>query len=203
MKNTLLILVLSTLAISCNQSEKAHHNAESKTVEPKNNNEMVAVMDEMMDEMHSEKSTGNNDADFSIMMKAHHEGAVDMSELLLQKGKNEELKNFATKVISAQNVEIKLMEKFEDRKEISPDTKVFHQELNQSMGAMMSKEIKIYNDIDKDYAAQMIPHHQSAVDMAKVYLKYGKEKVLLQLCSDIVKTQTTEIAQLKEWLSRK
>ena len=48
----------------------------------------------------------------------------------------------------------------------------------------------------------MIPHRQSAVDMAKVYLKYGKEKELLQLCKDIVKTQNTEIAELKEWLAK-
>ena len=40
----------------------------------------------------------------------------------------------------------------------------------------MNKEIKVYEDIDRNFAAQMIPHHQSAVDMAKVYLKYGQEK---------------------------
>lgn len=48
----------------------------------------------------------------------------------------------------------------------------------------------------------MIPHHQSAVDMAKVYLKYGKEKELLQLSEDIVKTQNAEITQFKDWLNK-
>ena len=156
----------------------------------------------MMEEMHSDKPTGNNDADFSKMMTEHHDGAVEMSELLLEKGKNEELKNFARKVIEAQNKEVQLMKKFEDRKEVSPDNKEFVQELNRSMAAMMDKNIQIHNNIDKDYAQQMIPHHQSAVDMAKVYLKYGKEKELLQLCKDIVKTQNTEIAELKEWLAK-
>ena len=162
---------------------------------------MVAVMDEMMDEMHGNEITGNNDAEFSKMMIEHHKGAVEMSELLLEKGQKEELKTFARKVIAAQDKEIDLMKKFENQTEVSPDSKIFQQELNQSMGAMMNQNIKIHNDIDKDYAEQMIPHHQSAVDMAKVYLKYGKQKDLLKLCDDIVNTQTSEIQQLKTWLA--
>ena len=70
------------------------------------------------------------------------------------------------------------------------------------MAAMMNSDTKVYNDIDKDYAAQMIPHHQSAVDMAKVYQKFGKEKELLNLSDMIVQHQTSEIAQLKAWLDK-
>lgn len=111
------------------------------------------------------------------------------------------MKTFARKVIAAQDQEIGLMKKFENQTEVSPDSNIFQQELNQSMGAMMNQNIKIHNDIDKDYAEQMIPHHQSAVDMAEVYLKYGKQKDLLKLCDDIVNTQTSEIQQLKTWLA--
>jgi uncharacterized protein (DUF305 family) len=153
--------------------------------------------------MHSDKPTGNNDSDFSKMMIEHHKGAVDMSELLLEKGKDEELKKFAKQIITAQNQEITLMQKFEDKKEVSPDSENFSQDLNRSMAAMMNKNIKIHDDIDKDFAEQMIPHHQSAVDMAEVYLKYGKNTELIKLSNDIVKAQTTEIAFLKEWLQRK
>ena len=67
----------------------------------------------------------------------------------------------------------------------------------------MNKEIKVYEDIDRNFAAQMIPHHQSAVDMAKVYSKYGQEKELLQLSEDIVREQSLEITQLKNWLAKK
>lgn len=165
-----------------------------------NKNEMTALMTEMMDEMHTNKPSGNNDADFAKMMIGHHKGAVKMSELLLKKGKNEELKTFAGKVIATQNQEITLMEKFRNEKEISPDSKAFQNELNQSMSPMMNMEIKVYDNIDKDYAQQMIPHHQSAVDMAKVYLKYGKQKELLNLSREIVNSQAAEIAQLQLWL---
>ena len=163
---------------------------------------MVALMDKMMDKMHAPKSTGNNEADFSNMMMEHHIGAVEMSELLLNKGKDPELRSFAQKVIDAQTKEMDVMKRFQDLTSVSTDTKEFQQALNQSMGAMMNKEIKIYNDTDKDYAAQMIPHHTSAVEMAKAYLKFGKQPELLQLCKDIVREQNTEIAELQSWLEK-
>ncbi|OWR14023.1 DUF305 domain-containing protein [Chryseobacterium sp. VAUSW3] len=203
MKKIFVMFFAAATAISCGKTEtKTQDHSLEQHQQSKPKNEMVALMEEMMEEMHSGKPTGNNDADISKMMTEHHDGAVEMSELLLEKGKNDELKNFARKVIEAQNKEVQLMKKFEDRKEASPDSKEFVQELNRSMAAMMDKNIQIHNNIDKDYAQQMIPHHQSAVDMAKVYLKYGKEKELLQLCKDIVKTQNTEIAELKEWLAK-
>ena len=164
---------------------------------------MVAEMDEMMREMHSAKFSGNIDADFAEMMADHHEGAVEMSEILLQKGTDADLKDLAAKVVVAQNKEIAVLDRFDDVREVSADHAAFQKDLQGSMAAMMDKNIKIHNDIDKDYAQQMIPHHQSAVDMAKVYLKYGKQKDLLKLCNDIVSTQTSEIAYLKDWLAKR
>ena len=202
MKKIMIPLFVAVfLAVSCSKTEtQTHQNTAEHHEKSETENEMVALMDEMMDDVHSGKSTGNNDADFAKMMIEHHKGAVEMSELLLKKGQSEELKIFARKLIAAQNTEIDLMKKFENHTEISADSKTFQQELNQSMAAMMNKNIKIHNDIDKDFAEQMIPHHQSAVDMAKVYLKYGKQQDLLKLCSDIVKTQTSEIKELQDWL---
>ncbi|ACU07497.1 putative exported protein [Flavobacteriaceae bacterium 3519-10] len=168
-----------------------------------NKNEMLAEMDEMMREMHSAKFSGNIDADFAEMMADHHDGAVEMSEILLQKGTDAELKDFAAKVVAAQNKEIAILDRFDDAVGVSAENVAFQKDLQRSMAAMMDKNIKIHNDIDKDYAQQMIPHHQSAVDMAKVYLKYGKQKELLKLCNDIISTQTSEIDYLKDWLAKR
>lgn len=198
MRKLLFTISLVLLSMACNKKE--NKTSESHPMQTQNKNEMTALMTGMMDEMHSDKPSGNNDTDFAKMMIEHHKGAVEMSELLLKKGKNEELKSFARKVITAQNQEITLMEKFAEDKEVSADSKNFQKELNQSMSAMMNKEIKVYDNLDKDYAQQMIPHHQSAIDMAKVYLRYGKQKDLLNLCREIVTAQTAEIAQLQLWL---
>jgi uncharacterized protein (DUF305 family) len=54
-------------------------------------------------------------------------------------------------------------------------------------------------DADKDFVAMMIPHHQGAIDMAKVELKFGKDATLRALAQAIVDAQEKEIAQMKAW----
>ena len=55
------------------------------------------------------------------------------------------------------------------------------------------KNAPMTGDPDHDFAAMMIPHHQGAVDMAKVELIYGKDPVLRRLAQEIVVTQEQEI----------
>jgi len=66
-----------------------------------------------MDKMHKNmmmKSSGNIDIDFLKSMIPHHQGAIDMSEELIKKTKDPELKAFAEKIIKDQKAEIKQMQ---------------------------------------------------------------------------------------------
>ena len=70
------------------------------------------------------------------------------------------------------------------------------------MGAMhrmheASNGIEMTGDIDRDFVALMVPHHRSAVEMAQVYLRHGKDPELRRLAGNVVASQETEIRQMR------
>jgi len=72
-----------------------------------------------------------------------------------------------------------------------------------SMRTMMKNmSVKRTGKPDKDFVLMMMPHHQGAIDMAKVELQYGSDPQLRQLASDFVAAQEKEIAEMKDWLAK-
>lgn len=66
----------------------------------------------MIKSMESMKTTGNPDHDFAMMMKIHHQGAIDMAQMELKSGKDATMREMAKKVISAQQKEIKELDQW-------------------------------------------------------------------------------------------
>ena len=77
-------------------------------------------------------------------------------------------------------------------------TKAF-KEANDRMHAGMA--IPFSGDADVDFVKGMLPHHQGAVDMAKIVLQHGKDPAVRKLAREIVKAQNVEIAFMKKWLA--
>ena len=102
-----IILFTTSLALSA-----MHHDAH------KNQGNMP--FQKAMDKMHKDmmiKPSGNIDVDFLKGMIPHHQGAIEMSEELIKKSKDKELKAFAQKIIEAQKAEIKQMQEWLKKKD--------------------------------------------------------------------------------------
>ena len=56
-------------------------------------------------------------------------------------------------------------------------------------------------DADRDFARAMIPHHQGAVEMAKLELLYGNDPYLRRLAQGMVVEQSQEIALMRSILA--
>ena len=69
--------------------------------------DMRGSMMGMMKNMESMKMSGYTDRDFAMMMKMHHQGAIDMAQMELKNGKDAKMRAMAKRIIEAQQKEIK------------------------------------------------------------------------------------------------
>lgn len=211
MKQLLSAFMLLSVLFGCDRSkmESSHKHSDTThtghAIDSANNDSMQQLMTEMMNAMHAQKSTGNNDVDFAQMMMAHHQGAVKMAELQISKGSNEVLKEFSRNVIATQTAEIDSFQRVlaVTSPVMSSSTSEFQKALEATMQPMMTEHTHHSKDIDTDFAELMIPHHQSAVDMAKAYQKFGTNIGLKNISQSIIQTQSKEIDWLNEWLKNK
>jgi uncharacterized protein (DUF305 family) len=78
------------------------------------------------------------------------------------------------------------------------DEQPFLSENDAAMNKMMADmKIKPTGDVDRDFVAMMVPHHQGAIEMAQAELKYGHNEQLRRLAQEIVVTQQQEIPVMR------
>jgi uncharacterized protein (DUF305 family) len=72
-----------------------------------------------------------------------------------------------------------------------------------AMKTMMAAMAAPYTgNADQDFVSHMVPHHQGAIDMAEVELKYGSDPKLKQMAARIIADQQREIAFMQAWAAR-
>jgi uncharacterized protein (DUF305 family) len=155
------------------------------------------------------------DAHFIEQMIPHHEDAITMAQLAEIKAKTPEVKQLATNIIGSQGKEIDQMKSWYKQwfgRDLPTGKNVMTQHGmmggNQSMHmGMMGNETdstRLENavDFDKAFVEDMIPHHQMAVMMASMLKNGSSRPEMRKLADDIITAQTSEIDQMRGWLTQ-
>jgi len=154
---------------------------------------------------------GAIDQHFIEQMIPHHEDAITMANLALEKATHPEVKNLAQNIISSQSEEISQMKRwykewFNQDVPQGTDQMGGHGMTGSSgmhMG-MMGNDTDIDTlenspDFDLSFIEEMIPHHQMAVMMASMLKSSTNRPEMAQLANNIINDQTSEIDQMRSW----
>lgn len=191
------VLFLTGIMLACNTKDGLQPQAHDANVYQQINHRMMAEMEKMTD-------TNDPDHDFSMMMRMHHQGAIDMSNEELKSGDNQAMKAMAQQVIAAQTSEINQFSQFLQAHTpvpIATGPTYNAEEMESMMKMMRAQDVRILTgDSDVDYAQLLIDHHQSALEMAMSELKYGDDAQIRQMATKIIEDQKKEIGMLQDWL---
>lgn len=158
-------------------------------------NAMMKSMQSGMNKMMGMKMSGDPDHDFAMMLKMHHQSAVEMADLEIKQGANAQVKALATRIKKTNQQEINELTKFlGSHKPQSSLSKLS----KDAMTIMHSGSHSMNGKVDHDFASMMAQHHQQGVDIAKAYLKEGKTSTMKQMATNVIRQQTKEISELKK-----
>lgn len=141
---------------------------------------------------------------FLSMMRQHHQMAIDMSNWILERTENEDVRGAAQKVVDEQQAEIEqidtwLQEWYGDVTATS-DMQGMMDMMQTDMDTMM-QNMEAGDNPDRAFLENMSVHHNSAIDMAQPALFKAVHPEVRDLAKNIITSQAEEIAQYQTWLS--
>lgn len=190
------VLLVSVL-FSCEDKEEGGNNSQNH-----DNNKMMSVLHAMNKSLDSLTMTLDPDNDFAMMIRVHHKGAINMGNLELSEGTDQKIRQMATAMIARRKEEIQRLDSFLLAHPRSKNEPRFHQEAEKSMERMNNNaDLQVLTgNTDHDFAILMIQHHQGALDMADLEIRYGESDGLKQMALKMKEDQQKEIKDLQEWL---
>jgi uncharacterized protein (DUF305 family) len=218
MKTILLTVFLSVAAIAFAACQNTPTTTTSNTrtntaIVNSNTNSMSningmnhnAMMNHSNMESSSNAASAPYDLQFLDTMTHHHQGALDMARMAVEKTQNGELKAFAQKIITDQNKEIAQLKDWRE-KWFAGKQQAMNIEMpgmkdsNNMMGDGMKKmEATSGKEFDLLFLDMMTPHHDGAITMAKEALTKAEHPEIKTLANQIIKAQEEEIKKMRAW----
>jgi uncharacterized protein (DUF305 family) len=201
--NYSLSLLSLLFAVQTTVAQLTPHNHQ---MPPQSKNIFLVMMDSMMIKMDAASSGESFRASFILKIIPLHEGAVEMANYEIQYGKYFTMIQLAKSILIEQKYEIQQMRLW--LKESPSDTvnltATFNENMNQTMATMMQHmpANNTLNNADRAFAKVMIPHHQAAVDMAKVAIRFTKDQQTNSFAKHIISSQQIEIEQMSSFLKQ-
>jgi uncharacterized protein (DUF305 family) len=142
-----------------------------------------------------------SDERFIDAMVPHHQGAIAMAEVALKNAEHEEIIQLSRNIISTQQAEIEELKSIKKEEFGTSNVPMeMSQEQMRGMGMMMDpQELANREPFDRAFIDAMIPHHQSAIEMAQVALENSDNPKIKELAENIISAQQEEIEQMTRW----
>jgi uncharacterized protein (DUF305 family) len=142
-----------------------------------------------------------SDERFIDAMGPHHQEAVDMARVALANAEHPEIRQLAENIISSQEAEIEELRSIKEEQFGDPEipTEMSPEEM-QMMGAMeYPGDLEKEEPFDQPFIDVMIPHHESAIEMAEIANEETSNPRIKDLTRRVTEAQEAEVEQMVGW----
>jgi uncharacterized protein (DUF305 family) len=142
-----------------------------------------------------------SDERFIDAIARHHQEAVDMARVALANAEHPEIRQLAENVISSQEAEIEELRSIREEQFGDPEIPAeMSPEEMQMMSAMENPgDLEKEEPFDQAFIDAMIPHHESAIEMAEVANEQTSNPRIKDLTRRVTEVQDAEIEQMVGW----
>ena len=149
------------------------------------------------------------DRAFVTGMVPHHQAAIEMAQVVLDRGRNQKVRALAQSIIDDQQNEINEMSAFAERKWGFRPDRQRSGPMGVLMGMPISMDMSTMADhmtktaqVDRMFLQMMIPHHAAAISMADELFSQGNDQRLIRSARTVMSSQAREIARMQDMLDR-